>query len=70
MSKNWKKVLNGIIDMRKDKNAPVDLYGAHILPDKTANNKTYRYQVLIGVLLSSQTKDTTLSLVMKDLQDY
>ena len=43
--------------MRSKRDAPVDSQGAECCPDKGAEPKVYRYQSLIGLMLSSQTKD-------------
>ena len=68
--KNWKKVLNDIKKMRYKKDAPVDNYGAHILAEKNIDKKTYRYQVLTSLMLSSQTKDEITAKAVKRLQKY
>ncbi|KAL9233210.1 hypothetical protein vseg_008234 [Gypsophila vaccaria] len=53
---NWEQVLDGIRSMRSSENAPVDSMGCEragsFLPPKER-----RYSVLVGGLLSSQTKD-------------
>ena len=43
--------------MRSKHDAPVDTQGAECCPDSTAEPKVFRYQALIGLMLSSQTKD-------------
>lgn len=52
--------------MRKELKAPVDTMGVKSCPDSTADYEVYKYQSLISLLLSSQTKDTlTYSTVQK-----
>lgn len=43
--------------MRKNRDAPVDTQGAECCPDPNAEPKVFRYQALLGLMLSSQTKD-------------
>ena len=43
--------------MREKRDAPVDSLGSEALPQGDKNDKNYRYQCLISVMLSSQTKD-------------
>ena len=44
-------------EMRKKRDAPVDSNGTECCADPKAEPKLYRYQTLIGLMLSSQTKD-------------
>ena len=46
-----------IQEMRSKHDAPVDTQGAECCADPTADPKVFRYQALIGLMLSSQTKD-------------
>lgn len=43
--------------MRSKKNAAVDKYGADFLADMTEEPKIYRFQVLVGCMLSARTRD-------------
>lgn len=43
--------------MRSKRDAPVDSQGTECVSDKDAEPKVFRYQTLIGLMLSSQTKD-------------
>ncbi len=54
--------------MREIKDAPVDLMGASTLADKTLSAEVQNYQYLIGLMLSSQTKDQTVYEAMKKLK--
>ncbi|XP_074320039.1 endonuclease III homolog 1, chloroplastic isoform X1 [Silene latifolia] len=53
---NWEKVLEGIRKMRSSENAPVDSMGCE-RAGSSLPPKERRYSVLVGGLLSSQTKD-------------
>lgn len=55
--KNWWAHLNNIREMRKTKNAPVDIMGCHKCSDVDTDKKTQRFHHLIALMLSSQTKD-------------
>ncbi|CRK99955.1 CLUMA_CG013252, isoform A [Clunio marinus] len=55
--KNWQNVLDNVRQMRNDNDAPVDSMGCEKIADQSADEKTKRFQILIALLLSSQTKD-------------
>lgn len=59
--------LKAIIEFRKTSTAPVDTMGASKVGDST-DEKTYRFQTLIGLMLSPQTKDEITSEAVKNLQ--
>lgn len=59
--------LKAIIEFRKSNTAPVDTMGASKVGDKK-DEKLYRFQTLIGLMLSSQTKDEVTSEAVKNLQ--
>ncbi|XP_029408213.2 endonuclease III-like protein 1 [Bactrocera dorsalis] len=54
---NWRLVLENIRAMRADAAAPVDTMGCHKCSDNEADEKTQRFQKLVALMLSSQTKD-------------
>ncbi|XP_035204420.1 endonuclease III-like protein 1 isoform X2 [Stegodyphus dumicola] len=54
---NWKLVLDNILKMRKMYVAPVDSLGCEECPEEGATPEVFRYQTLISVMLSSQTRD-------------
>ena len=56
--------------MRKARDAPVDANGSECCPDPKAEPKLYRYQTLIGLMLSSQTKDEVTMAAMLRLRKY
>ena len=53
----WQDVLFNIRKMRASKNAPVDSMGCEKCGDKDGDQKLFRLQTLVSLLLSSQTKD-------------
>lgn len=61
--KDWEKIYNSIVEMRKLIVTPVDSMGCERMPDTITpglsgnNAKLYRFQLLISLMLSSQTKD-------------
>jgi len=67
---NWQEVWSKIEVMRKKQPAPVDSMGCSVLADNTLDPKVFRYQVLISLMLSSQTKDEMTSAAMKNLQKH
>lgn len=60
--------LKAIIEFRKTSSAPVDTMGASKVGDKK-NEKTYRFQTLIGLMLSAQTKDEINSQAVENLKN-
>ncbi|KAG8178131.1 hypothetical protein JTE90_025245 [Oedothorax gibbosus] len=54
---NWRVVLDNIMEMRKWQLAPVDMMGCEECPEKDTPPEVFRYQTLISVMLSSQTRD-------------
>ncbi|XP_075230730.1 nth-like DNA glycosylase 1 isoform X2 [Lycorma delicatula] len=67
---NWEEVLKNIREMRKDQSAPVDDMGCHKTMDETASPKEKRYQALVSLMLSSQTKDQTTYATMLKLREH
>uniref|UniRef100_A0AC35TLU3 Endonuclease III homolog n=1 Tax=Rhabditophanes sp. KR3021 TaxID=114890 RepID=A0AC35TLU3_9BILA len=59
-----------IQEMRKNEDAIVDTLGCHALADKNADKKTYRFQILLSLLFSSQTNDKVTSATMERLKQY
>ncbi|KAI5960577.1 NTH1 [Candida pseudojiufengensis] len=60
---NWSKIYNSIVKMRSKFLAPVDIQGCESMPNTITKNlkftdpKKFRFQLLISLMLSSQTKD-------------
>lgn len=60
---NWIKIYNNIVRMRMLIETPVDSMGCGKMPTSLSNNrkvldrKIYRFQLLVALMLSSQTKD-------------
>lgn len=66
----WKQQLERITEMRKAGDAPVDTMGCHKLADPLASPETFRFQVLLALMLSSQTKDEVTSAAMMRLRKH
>lgn len=52
----WQEHYDNIKVMRSEKTAPVDTMGCEVLADRTAPPAVFRFQVLVSLMLSSQTK--------------
>ncbi|XP_017120705.2 endonuclease III-like protein 1 [Drosophila elegans] len=65
----WYYHLESIRVMRNSKSAPVDIMGCHRCADSKADAKTQRFQNLVALMLSSQTKDQTTYEAMNRLKD-
>ncbi|CAI4230480.1 unnamed protein product [Auanema sp. JU1783] len=59
-----------IKEMRKAEDAPVDILGCHKLADPLAAPEVYRFQVLLSLMLSSQTKDQVTAAAIMRLREY
>ncbi|KAM4819964.1 endonuclease III-like protein 1 [Thomomys bottae] len=65
---NWQQQLANIRTMRSQKDAPVDQLGAEHCYDPSVPPEVQRYQVLLSLMLSSQTKDQVTAGAMKRLR--
>ncbi|EDV54485.1 endonuclease III-like protein 1 [Drosophila erecta] len=65
----WLGHLENIRVMRSSRSAPVDTMGCHRCADLKADSKTQRFQNLVALMLSSQTKDQTTYEAMNRLKD-
>lgn len=70
MPPNWEIILENIREMRKHNTAPVDKMGCHKCADPDASPIVSRYQSLIALMLSSQTKDQVTHAAMQRLNTY
>ncbi|PNJ01740.1 NTHL1 isoform 8, partial [Pongo abelii] len=64
----WQQQLVNIRAMRNKKDAPVDHLGTEHCYDSSAPPKVRRYQVLLSLMLSSQTKDQVTAGAMQRLR--
>ncbi|XP_058705781.1 endonuclease III-like protein 1 isoform X4 [Poecile atricapillus] len=64
----WREQLERIREMRSSRDAPVDEMGVHKCYDISAPPQVMRYQVLLALMLSSQTKDQVTSAAMLRLR--
>ena len=54
---HWEQQLNNIKQMRKNRTAPVDEMGCDKCADRSAENSIFRFQTLVSLILSTQTRD-------------
>ncbi len=66
--KFWLQTFNEIKEYREKNEAPVDTQGCERLANENLPPKQYRYQVLISLMLSSQTKDQITAEAIRKLQ--
>lgn len=70
---HWQKLYNAVVELRGKYLAPVDLMGCERIPDAItpkilqSDPKNFRFQLLISLMLSSQTKDEVLDDAMRKL---
>nr|XP_019969251.1 PREDICTED: endonuclease III-like protein 1 [Paralichthys olivaceus] len=67
---DWKKQLGFIREMRSGRDAPVDNMGAEKCYDTDAPAHVRRFQVLVSLMLSSQTKDQVTAAAMQKLRAH
>eukprot|EP00668_Euglena_longa_P002527 GGOE01002948.1.p1 GENE.GGOE01002948.1~~GGOE01002948.1.p1 ORF type:complete len:284 (-),score=53.56 GGOE01002948.1:182-928(-) len=67
---NFKRVWTLIEGMRKATVAPVDTMGCERLADEEVDEPTRRYQHLVSLMLSAQTRDEMTSAVMGRLKQH
>ncbi|KAI5811419.1 DNA glycosylase, partial [Peziza echinospora] len=68
---NWEEMYNLVKEMRAGVWAPVDTMGCEMLAEPESaiiTPKIQRFQTLVSLMLSSQTKDTVTSVVVRSLQ--
>ena len=65
---HWELVYTTIQEMRKRILAPVDTMGCETLAQPDISPRDQRFQTLVALMLSSQTKDTTTALAIGKLQ--
>lgn len=68
--KDWELLYSLVEELRADRTAPLDSDGGEALPERQKGEKVYRYQVLIALMLSSQTKDAVVGEAMRALQEH
>ncbi|KAF2470150.1 DNA repair protein-like protein Ntg1 [Lindgomyces ingoldianus] len=66
---NWEEIYALTREMRNENVAPVDTMGCESLADRAASPRDQRFQTLVALMLSSQTKDTVTSVAIKGMQD-
>ena len=66
----WEEIYSLVEELRQDRSAPVDHAGAEVLPEKYKDPNVFRFQVLIALMLSSQTKDAVVGDAMRQLQQH
>lgn len=67
---NWERIYDLVMKMRTDgvaADAAVDTMGCHTLAQPEASPRDQRFQTLVSLMMSSQTKDTTNYVVMQKL---
>jgi endonuclease III len=66
--KDWLEIYSLVEELRKDRTAPCDHSGCEALPDQSSDPATKRFQTLISLMLSSQTKDAVVAAAIRAMQ--
>jgi hypothetical protein len=67
---DFESIYSLVEELRADRTAPVDHSGSEALPEKHRGDVVFRFQVLIALMLSSQTKDGVVGDTMRTLQQH
>lgn len=67
---NWIQILHNIREMRKSADAPVDTMGCDKCMEDEGTPEILRYQTLLSLMLSSQTKDVVTHAAMGRLRKH
>ncbi|CEM07119.1 unnamed protein product [Vitrella brassicaformis CCMP3155] len=67
---NFEEIWDGVSEMRKARNAPVDHFGIECCGDRSQPPPIWRFQTLIAAMLSSQTKDEHVAACMNRLKAH
>ncbi|CCW60007.1 unnamed protein product [Phytomonas sp. EM1] len=67
---NWRKLFDQLVQYRATLAAPVDTVGCDCLYDRKASKETKRFQILVALMLSSQTKDHITAAAMENLMQH
>lgn len=66
---NWEEIYSIVEELRKDRTAPCDKMGAEAMGALgNGDVRAFRFQVLLALLLSSQTKDAVVGEAVRNLQ--
>ena len=68
--RDWEEVYHNIEVMREGRTAPVDRMGARRTVDLKASKRVQRFQCLVSLILSSQTKDEVIYTAMMRLREH
>ena len=66
---DWQEIYALTREMRNENVAPVDTMGCESLADRQRSPRDQRFQTLIALMLSSQTKDTVTAVAMRGMQE-
>jgi endonuclease-3 len=66
---NWEEIYALTREMRNENLAPVDTMGCESLAEENRSPRDRRFQTLIALMLSSQTKDTVNAVAMRGMQE-
>ena len=61
---------DSIVEMRKQHQAPVDTLGSQTIASNNVSKKEHDFQSLVGIMLSSLTKDETTSAAANNLKQH
>ena len=65
--KHWSRLYSAVVRMRAALFTPVDVIGCHMLADRAADAETQRFQSLVALMLSAQTRDACTAAAMRQL---
>jgi endonuclease-3 len=64
----WQETYSLVTELRQDRTAPCDHSGCEALPSRTGTLADFRFQAMLSLMLSSQTKDAVVGEAIRSMQ--
>lgn len=65
---NWQEIYSLVVELRQDRTSPCDHSGCEALPSRSGTPLDFRFQALMSLMLSSQTKDAIVGEAIRGMQ--
>jgi endonuclease-3 len=65
---HWRETYSLVVELRQDRTAPCDHSGCEALPSRSGTPVDFRFQAMLCLMLSSQTKDAVVGEAIRAMQ--
>jgi endonuclease-3 len=65
---HWREIYSLVVELRQDRTSPCDHSGCEALPSRSGTPRDFRFQALMSLMLSSQTKDAIVGEAIRGMQ--